>query len=148
MKYVPVYAALFGAVCVIMAASGAHLVRLPLPPESPMPAFLIAERDYSSWNIAVSLGLFHVLAALCASLIDPSNILRRFAGLGFCIGATLFSGAVWANLLSGPADIAGPLAPVGGITLIVSWVLFAIGLFPSKTANAAPADEKKVSAEN
>jgi uncharacterized membrane protein YgdD (TMEM256/DUF423 family) len=45
------------------------------------------------------------------------------AGAGFALGAALFSGAIYGHHLLGVAS--GPAAPLGGVLLILAWLLLA-----------------------
>jgi uncharacterized membrane protein YgdD (TMEM256/DUF423 family) len=99
-----------------MAAVATHAL-----PRRLDPAALDAVRS------AVQMQVWHALALILAGLwvmqAPPlAHRLGGIAGTGFCVGALLFCGAIYAHHLLGVSP--GPLAPVGGVTLIMSWLVF------------------------
>lgn len=111
--------ALLGATSVMMGALGAHTVSAP----------------EQSWNSAVYFGLFHALAAMICAILSQKINMVRFAGAGFIIGATCFSGAIWLKYLlpvGAPLSLIGKAAPIGGILLLCSWLLLAFSSLRAK----------------
>jgi uncharacterized membrane protein YgdD (TMEM256/DUF423 family) len=107
---------LLGASGVAMAAVAAHAL-----PHRLDAAALEAVRS------AVQMQVWHALALSMAGLwvmrAPPlAHRLGGVAGTGFCVGALMFCGAIYGHHLMGLA--LGPLAPVGGVTLILSWLVF------------------------
>ncbi len=99
-----------------MAAAAAHAMRRLDP------AGLAAVQS------AVQMQGWHALALLAVGLwvmrAPPmSALLGNVAGAGFALGLLLFCGAIYAHQLGGVS--LGPLAPAGGLTLIVAWLLLA-----------------------
>ena len=85
---------------------------------------------------AVEYQFFHALGLLgVALLLDrlPTALLRAAAWL-LAVGVVLFSGSLYA-LIAGLSGIAGTavgvLTPVGGVCLIVAWILAALALLRS-----------------
>jgi uncharacterized membrane protein YgdD (TMEM256/DUF423 family) len=74
----------------------------------------------------VKLGAFVQLGAACAGLAiaDRAGRLNAIAGAMILGGAAVFSGALYAISLTGSQSFA-MLAPVGGGTLILGWVVLA-----------------------
>jgi uncharacterized membrane protein YgdD (TMEM256/DUF423 family) len=78
---------------------------------------------------AVQMAGWHALALVASGLWvmrAPSSRSRRLgeaAGWGFLAGMVLFCGAIAAHHLAGLPT--GALAPIGGITLILSWLVLA-----------------------
>ena len=105
-------AALFGAAAVGLGAFGAHALRGTLDAAA-----------MSTWQTAVQYLFWHVLAALVAVHADEEKA-ARFAGLAFLVGATLFSGSLFALALGAPRGF-GAITPVGGVALIAGWLLLA-----------------------
>ncbi len=65
-----------------------------------------------------------VLTALWLMRAPPlAHQLGTLAAFGFLIGTILFCGAIYAHHLAGIAI--GPVAPTGGILLIIAWLLLA-----------------------
>ena len=119
MKLTPILASVLGAVSVAMGAIGSHVARNG------------DGADYQNWMIAVQFALFHVLAAILASVKPNQNAWARFAGVGFIFGTVCFSGSIWIKAAWPPetfafSGIIGPAAPIGGVSLMLSWVLLAV----------------------
>jgi uncharacterized membrane protein YgdD (TMEM256/DUF423 family) len=72
---------------------------------------------------------WHALAIVAAGLWlmqvhKPLSVwLGRVAGAGFIAGTVLFCGGIYGHHLAGLPT--GKLAPFGGVTLILSWLLLA-----------------------
>jgi len=104
-----------GAVAVAMAAVAAHAL-----PQKLDAAGLEAVRN------AIQMNGWHALALVACGLwlaraSGAAGLLALLAGCGFLAGNILFCGAIYAHHLAGLA--LGPLAPVGGVVLILSWLL-------------------------
>jgi uncharacterized membrane protein YgdD (TMEM256/DUF423 family) len=117
---------LAGAVAVAMAAIAAHA----LPPG-------MDAAGLRAIGSAVQLEGWHALAVVAVGLwlLYAPGRARGFAmiaGAGFLLGSMLFCGAIYAHHLAGLPT--GPLAPVGGVILILSWLtLSASALFAPST---------------
>lgn len=74
--------------------------------------------------IAIAVVALHALALLVLAALAQlrRGLLLALAGGGFAVGASCFGGSLLAAALFGWRPL---LAPVGGITLIVSWLLLA-----------------------
>jgi uncharacterized membrane protein YgdD (TMEM256/DUF423 family) len=110
-----------------LGAIGAHLLESQLPQwygsDSP--------RRLEAWHTAVFWQVVHALGLMVLAL-SPMASCRRgkvVAGL-FVVGVLLFSGCLYAWVLSGRSGFVAPV-PVGGTTLIVGWI--ALGLFALKS---------------
>ena len=109
--------AVTGAAAVGLAAAAAHALPQRLDPKA-----LEAVRSaiqMQGWH-ALALGLTGLWVMRAPPL---AHTLGNLAGLGFALGMLLFCGAVYANHLAGVGS--GPTAPVGGVLLMVAWVLLA-----------------------
>lgn len=74
---------------------------------------------------AVQMQGWHALALLCAGLWCPrGGWLAQLAGAAFVLGLLAFCGAVYTLAFTGLH--AGPLAPVGGTTLMLGWLLLGL----------------------
>jgi uncharacterized membrane protein YgdD (TMEM256/DUF423 family) len=98
-------------------AFGAHALRGQLAPER-----------LQLWETAVRYHLFQALGLLGVGLtlrgLD-AGALRAAAGL-IAAGIVLFSGSLYALALGAPRAL-GVLTPLGGLTWIGGWLLFAWG---------------------
>jgi uncharacterized membrane protein YgdD (TMEM256/DUF423 family) len=105
--------ALAGLVAVAMAAAAAHGL------EAIGPARLQMVRN------AVQMQGWHALALVGVGLwVRRGGPLADAAGAAFLIGLIIFCGAVYGLALAGWRS--GALAPLGGILLMLGWLLLAI----------------------
>jgi len=83
-----------------------------------------------SFETAVFYQFIHALGLIAVALYGerhPETKALILAGLLLLIGVILFCGGVYASSLGGP-DWIGKLAPTGGISLIVGWIVFAVAV--------------------
>ena len=105
-------AGLNGALGVAMGAWAAHGLQATLSPQAI--EWIRTGASYQLWHAAALLGL----AAFVAH--RPTRLLI-WAGLGFCVGALIFAGALYLYALAG-LGWAAALAPVGGLLMIGGWL--------------------------
>lgn len=115
-----VTAAILGGLAVAMGAFGAHA----LAGSGDVRAAELVE-------IASRYQLAHALAALVAGALHPERIASRLA---FLVGAVLFPGSLYALALGLPRGLA-MLAPVGGASFLLGWVLLALDLARGRRAD-------------
>jgi uncharacterized membrane protein YgdD (TMEM256/DUF423 family) len=132
-----VCAALLGALGVSLGALGAHgleaYLRAPLKEfkgESAEREKMTDEIDarLANWETAVRYHMIHALAiALAAIVIErrPSRILSC-AAWAFLAGIALFSGCLYAYVVLEVKPLVH-FVPIGGVLLIVGWILLALG---------------------
>lgn len=105
---------LAGLGAVAMAAAAAHA----------LPARLDA-RGLHMVDSAIQMQGWHALAlVLCGIWAARGGAAAQLAGAAFAVGLVLFCGAVYALALGGVAT--GPLAPAGGMLLMLGWLLLGI----------------------
>lgn len=109
MRLLNVFAALSGAIALVMLVLAAHALQ-PAPED--------LER--------IKLGAFLQLGAAAAglALANRSGRLNLIAGALILAGAALFSGTLYTLAVTHNRTLI-MLAPVGGITLILGWVVLA-----------------------
>jgi uncharacterized membrane protein YgdD (TMEM256/DUF423 family) len=114
--------ALFGLLAVILGAFGAHGLR-PLLDENKMRAY----------ETGVSYQFFHGLALLCVGMLYksfPNKMMRAATGF-FISGMVLFSGSLYLiaflSIAGTSIGAAGIITPVGGLMLILGWLMMFIG---------------------
>ena len=74
---------------------------------------------------ALTMQGWHALALLLAGLMaEAGRRLAHFAAAAFLAGMMLFCGAVWLGTLS--EQSLGPIAPLGGMLLMLGWALLAL----------------------
>ncbi|MBE9547766.1 MAG: DUF423 domain-containing protein [Proteobacteria bacterium] len=113
-----IIAALFGATAVLAGAFGAHGLKAILTPEQLL-----------TWKTASSYQLVHavLLLALSVSMWIELRLIRLAFGI-LSVGILLFSGSLYFLLLSG-SHMLVLLTPVGGLLLIVGWLLLLLAAF-------------------
>lgn len=114
---------LLAALGVALGAFGAHgLAGFLQSRAEPLSAELL-ERRLDNYDTAVRYHLLHAIALVLVGLVAQGNPSRRTqgAGVAFLAGITLFSGMLYALVLSG-VTILGAIVPLGGIALIVGWL--------------------------
>ena len=119
-------AAVLGGLAVACGAFGAHGLKARFAADDPMLA---------NWETAARYQMYHALALLVVGLLAvraPSRCLT-FAGLSMTLGTVVFSGCLYALVLTGERRL-GAVVPVGGVFMIVGWVLLAIAAFRSPRA--------------
>lgn len=117
-------AALLGGLAVACGAFGAHGLKDRLAPA-----------DLANWETAARYQMYHALALLAVGLLaarSPSRLLN-LAGFSMTLGTLIFSGCLYALVLTGERRL-GAVVPLGGILLIVGWVFLAIAAFRSASA--------------
>ncbi|NQV44281.1 MAG: DUF423 domain-containing protein [Rhodospirillales bacterium] len=110
-----VLAGLNGAVAVGLGAYGAHGF-------DDAPEYLAR-----SFNTGVQYHMWHALALVAVAWLanHTDGWLVRLAGMGFMVGIVLFCGTLYVFGATGNLPLRG-LAPVGGISLMVAWLLVAL----------------------
>jgi uncharacterized membrane protein YgdD (TMEM256/DUF423 family) len=115
--------ALLAAASVAAGAFGAHALAARLAP-----------RDLALWETAARYLMYGGLALILADLFGRQGGTRAvgaLTGAGWClfVGSLLFSGTVFALALGSPRWL-GAVTPIGGVLLIVGFLLFAWAAFP------------------
>ena len=110
------WGAVNAAIAVGMGAFGAHGLREVLEP-----------RMLEVFNTAADYQLWHALGLIAIGLAGASlgGRLPRIAGWLMFAGILLFSGSLYAMVLSGERML-GIITPFGGTAFIAAWVLLAI----------------------
>jgi len=107
----------FGATGVAMAAAAAHVFRQ------------LDARGLAAVQSAVQMQGWHAIALVLTGLWllqaqgGAGRTLGSLAGGGFALGILLFCGAIYGNHLAGLHT--GPLAPIGGVLLMLAWLCLA-----------------------
>ncbi len=102
------------AAATVLGALGAHALQMRL-----------AADQLRVYDTAVRYHFFHALGLLAIGLVvrsADSALARWSAGL-ITAGIALFSGSLYALTFGAPRGI-GLITPIGGIALIVGWVVF------------------------
>ena len=109
--------AILGALGVLIGAFGAHALK-------PM---LEATGRSDTFETAVKYQFYHALALVLVGILmqNSTPIAAKFygwAGYAFLVGTIVFSGALYTICFTGIKAF-GAVAPIGGVALIVGWLL-------------------------
>ncbi len=110
--------ALLGLLAVVGGTFAAHVLDKNLDPKS-----------IATFETAVRYHMYHALATLSAAWVYtrwPSR-LPLLAGWMFVIGAVLFSGSLYLLVGTG-AKWLGAVAPIGGSSMLVGWLLLTLAV--------------------
>lgn len=105
--------ALFG---VALGAFGAHSLENRLTPP-----------DLATFEVAVRYQMYHALALVVLGLALErwTGVLGTWAGWSFIGGTIVFSGSLYALVLTGMRWF-GAVTPIGGLALILGWLFSVI----------------------
>ena len=109
------------AVGVALGAFGAHGLRAMVTPER-----------LAVFETGVRYHLFHalgILAAAWAAHAAPQASGPRWAGACFALGVLIFSGSLYALVLTGVTTW-GAVTPFGGVAFIAGWIALATTRLP------------------
>jgi uncharacterized membrane protein YgdD (TMEM256/DUF423 family) len=107
-----------GAIAVALGAFGAHALR-----------DRVDARAMRTWETAAS---YHLVHALALGIVGAARV-RSVAGHLFAAGTLLFSGSLYALVITGERRL-GVITPVGGVLLIGGWVALATATAPRSVA--------------
>lgn len=120
---------IFGALAVILGAFGAHGLKDILPAD-----------QLAVFETGVRYQFYHSFALLASGLAfayAPAVAIKRASNF-FIIGTLLFSGSLYTMVMLSAQGISlgpvGIVTPIGGLLLIIGWVLFFVGVIKQKQA--------------
>lgn len=108
----------FGFVSVALGAFGAHALKHRLSSDM-LGVFEVGAR-YQMYHV------FAIFIAVWISTYAPS-VLSSYSGWLFVAGIIIFSGSLYLLALTGIKTF-GAITPIGGVLLLVGWVLLAIAI--------------------
>jgi uncharacterized membrane protein YgdD (TMEM256/DUF423 family) len=120
--------ALLGAAAVALGAFGAHGLKARLPPE-----------DVAIFETAARYHLIHALAIVAVAWVVDRfpGAMAQTAGWLFVFGIVLFSGSLYALVLSGARRL-GMITPLGGLLFIGGWIAFAAAALRGRPPGSGP----------
>lgn len=113
--------AFYGMIAVILSSLTSHL------PDS---YFVGSGREMT--RIADTILFIHSLALIGVSVLQKiwqPSVHLNIIGFGFNLGLWLFCGAVFYTAMTGNHPPLLPIAPMGGSTLIITWLYLTIAAF-------------------
>lgn len=125
VKSLFIAAGILGGTAVVFGAFGAHALKEALDPET-----------LNSFNTGVRYQMWHALAllALAASPVKIKQLktIARF----WLFGVLLFSGSIYLlsidELMNINLSFLGPITPLGGLALIVAWIMLIVSALKIK----------------
>jgi uncharacterized membrane protein YgdD (TMEM256/DUF423 family) len=106
--------ALWGLLGVGLGAFGAHGLK-----------GLASEQGLAWWETAARYHLFHALALVVLGLLQQQRPGGDAAGWSFLVGNAVFSGTLYAMALGAPRAL-GAVTPLGGLGMMLGWLLLAL----------------------
>lgn len=110
---------IFAALAVGLGAFGSHSLRNSASP-----------RELEIFETAVRYHMYHAIALVTVgfllSKIDAMTL--RVSTYLFAVGILLFSGSLYAMVLTGHKWL-GAVTPFGGVFFVVAWILVAVSVF-------------------
>jgi uncharacterized membrane protein YgdD (TMEM256/DUF423 family) len=120
MKTLLILGAINGALAVMLGAFGAHGLKAR-----------VEESLLHTWATASDYHFYHALALLLVGLLAKQfNEAASLIAAGWVLfaGMLIFSGSLYTLVLSGQRWL-GAITPIGGVLLIVGWLMLAWALF-------------------
>ena len=110
---------ILAGIAVGLGAFGAHGLRGILSPE-----------DLVTFETGVRYQMYHALALLGVAwaITQWETVLLEWSGWLFVLGILVFSGSLYILVLTGQRWL-GVVTPLGGLALILGWVLLASAVF-------------------
>ena len=116
------FGGIFGTLAVVFGAFGAHALKRKL-----------SEDQLKSYETGIKYQMYHALVLILCGVIFPfiesSQIVMAWF---FLIGTILFSFSIYGLVLSDARgkkiSFLGPVTPVGGLLLVLGWVLLTYNL--------------------
>ncbi|MCL7755036.1 DUF423 domain-containing protein [Polaribacter sp. Z022] len=111
-----IFGAVFGLLSVIFGAFGAHLLKKKLTTE-----------QLQSFETGVKYQMYHAIVLLVLGFQLNNESANNYIINAFIIGIILFSFSIYGLVISSANNkkikILGPITPLGGLFLIIGWVL-------------------------
>lgn len=100
----------------------------------------LSEARFESFQTAVAYQFFHALGLLAmgfAQRVYPNSAGFRWAERLLLVGVLLFCGSIYA-LTFGAPHFFGMVAPLGGLSLMAAWLVFAVSCWRLRRPSATP----------
>ena len=101
-----------------------------------------AEKYLGDFKTAATYQMYHALAILVVGLLVDRCTCRNLQWAGWCFvaGTLLFSGCLYLLVLTGQRWL-GMIVPIGGVLMIVGWILLAVASIRQTNERCVPADQ-------
>ena len=119
MRILLIIGSLFAALSVLLGAFGAHVLKNKLSIE-----------DLAIFEIAVRYQMYHALGLLFMGLASSylTEKLVSIPAYFLILGTVIFSGSLFLIVFTNLRWF-GAVAPIGGLCLIIGWLLFAYNMY-------------------
>jgi uncharacterized membrane protein YgdD (TMEM256/DUF423 family) len=119
--------AMLGALAVACGAFGAHGLESHLKKDGSYGPDDV--RLIEVWETAARYQMYHALALLAVGLVGVRRRSRAVfvAGAAMTLGTIIFSGCLYALVLSGQKWLGG-IVPIGGALMIVGWIALTVAV--------------------
>ena len=112
-----IFGSLFGFTAVILGAFGAHLLNKKLTTD-----------QLQSFETGVKYQMYHAIVLLILGFnLETSNTIDTYIIYAFIAGTILFSFSIYGLVISSANNkkltFLGPITPLGGLFLVLGWVL-------------------------
>jgi uncharacterized membrane protein YgdD (TMEM256/DUF423 family) len=121
-KFILVTGGLLLALAVGFGAFGAHALQ----------SFLTETKRLETYETAVKYQFYHALGLLLVGLLlfRIQDVWLQYAGMSLMLGILLFSGSLYLICFTGFTRL-GMITPLGGLLLILGWLLLVGGIYRS-----------------
>ena len=119
-KIILLIASVSGAVSVMLGAFGAHAFK----------ATLEASGRLETYETAVKYQFYHTIALLLIGVLMTRLESRSldYAAIAMIVGIIIFSGSLYILCMTGIKWL-GAITPIGGVGMIVGWVLLFLAVY-------------------
>jgi uncharacterized membrane protein YgdD (TMEM256/DUF423 family) len=116
------FASILGGLAVVFGAFGAHALKK-----------ILSEEQLESFETGVKYQFYHAFILLIIGFqFSLETTLEKVMVYSFMIGILLFSFSIYGLVISSAKNkkltFLGPVTPIGGLLLVIGWVLLAISL--------------------
>ena len=126
-----VLGAVFAALAVAAGAFGAHAL------EAAMESAEAGPKRLAAWNTAAQYQFLSALGLIALGLMQTTKTKSQFAaGVFMVIGILVFSGVLYIYSLT-YIKILGAIVPIGGGSMLIAWVYFAVAAMGATRATPA-----------
>ena len=122
IQFTLLFASVLGGLAVVFGAFGAHALKKILNTE-----------QLKSFETGVKYQMYHAIVLLLVGFnFNLETALEKYMVYSFIIGILLFSFSIYGLVISSAKNkkltFLGPVTPIGGLFLIVGWVLLSISI--------------------
>ena len=120
--------AVLAGLAVATGAFGAHGLEKFLQKDTSRDVATV-ERLLGNWETAARYQMYHAVGLLAVGFVAcrRCGLAIHLAGAAMTLGTLIFSGCLYALVISGQKWLGG-IVPIGGVLMIVGWVLLAAAI--------------------